>query len=187
MNKIFGVVSAYLIYPGKAPILMGRGRNTVCVGYGDVVAKSLVGQMSINGMYMAFKNSGGYPTSVPPRERMASYYQTTGSTGDSGFCRVPLVQAPTFDSGEFGANHNILSVMAFSSQTQAVDSGSNDVTDATSQFYEMALTYQDPDNMANDIVVAAINLEASPDHAVLTKIAGAQIAFRWELTNAAPV
>lgn len=161
-------------------------RNTICVGYGDVVAKALVGQLSINGMYMAFDNGGAYPTTAPPRSRMATYYHTTGSLGDLGFCRVPLIQLPEFDTSEAGANHNILKVVAMSSDTQEIDSGSNDVTDGVSEFYEMALVYRDPAGYADDIVVAAINLEDSADHSVLVKEANSQVAFRWTLTIQAP-
>ena len=186
MNKTLGMVSAFVVHPAGRMLALGRGHNTICIGYGDVVAKALVGQLSINGMYMAFSNSGVYPTAEPPRARMASYYQTTGSLGQLGFCRVPLVQAPTFDASEAGNNHNILEVMAFSGDVQAVDSGTNDVTDGVSEFYEIALTAQDPEDMTKDIVVAAINLDASPGHVVLQRLAGSQIAFRWVLTNSAP-
>jgi hypothetical protein len=173
---------------GREEVILEK-RNLVLDTGMDLVARALGGNIYINGMYMAYENTAGVvsPAAVTA-DRVAMDYQTTYSAGTLGFVRSANIAQPSFDTSDdtlYATNQ--VAFVAISTSDQAVDSGSNDVTDGLSQFYGAALAFLDPNDMENDILFAAVNFEDIAGAAdQIEKIAGAQIGIRWTITFTQP-
>jgi hypothetical protein len=157
--------------------------NTILYSAADLSAKALAGAFRVNGMYFAFANDPPpISADTPDKTRTATWYQTTGSSGTKGFCRVATIAEPSYAASSALYVNNKVTFVAISSSTVAVPSGSNEVTDGTSQFYDCALGYLHPTDMEQDVLLAAVAFkDLSGGITEIAKIAGAQIGIRWDI------
>jgi hypothetical protein len=183
-----GEVEIFLLQDGKETII-GRQKNLIVNTGMDLLAKAAAGQIFINGMYIAYSNEGTpIGASSPLVTRTANYYQTTGSDATKGFMRVPLAAEASFSTSDVGTyNNNKVTFLSITDGNVAVPIGGNEITDGVSIVYGAALVYQDPNDMANDVLYSAItftDLAGVIDE--ITVLAGAQIGVRWSQSFVQP-
>jgi len=179
--KFFGEVEVFVRKDGKDRVIH-RQKNLIVNSGMDLLARAAAGDISINGMYIAHSNAGS-PVGAPSPDvtRTANYYQTTGSDASTGFMRVPLAAAPTFSSTDgVTYNSNKATFLAISDKNVAVPVSGNEVIDGTSIVFGAALVYQDPNDLAGDLLYSSVvftDLAGVIDE--ITMLAGAQIGVRW--------
>jgi hypothetical protein len=174
----YGEIEIFLRQGGE-DIVLHKQKNLIVNSGMDLLAKAVAGQQFINGMYILHHNAGT-PVS-PDVNTTANYYQTTGSSATLGFQRVPVAALPSFSSTDGATyNNNTATFMAITDGNVAVPVAGNEITDGVSKVYGAALGYLDPDDMANDVLYAAVNFADIVEVInELTVLAGAQIGIRW--------
>jgi hypothetical protein len=183
-NKLVGHIEVFVLQDGVETVLLSR-KNLIVDSGMDLLAKAVSGKAYINGMYIAYSNAASpLNESSPTVDRSALYYQTTGSDATKSFMRVALAAEPTITSSDaLTYNGNKASFIAIGDGNVAVPIPGNEITPGTSLVYGAALVYMDPDDMANDVMYAAVTfadligvLEEVPI------VAGAQVGIRWAQT-----
>ena len=176
-----GEIEVFLRKDGKDTVILSKKNLIVNTGM-DLLAKAAAGLQSINGMYIAYSN-GGSPVNAasPDVTRTANYYQTIGSDAATGFMRVPLAAVPSFNTSDgLTYNNNKVTFIAISDGNVAVPVSGNEITDGVSIVFGAGLIFQDPDDLANDVLYSSVvfaDLVGVIDE--LTVLAGAQIGIRW--------
>lgn len=159
---------------GKKDTPIEEGKNMHYKKGMEVIARSLYGDLRVNGAYFCYSNSA-YTPPANNTDKDVTYYRTTASTADRGVLRVPLAVKPTSsDSGPLYTN-NVANFLALTSeQAPIVTTGSNSVVRGTSSIYEIALVAMDPQDPAKDIVLSGF---IPATQAVY--ITGPEVGFLW--------
>jgi len=187
-NASHGELEVFIRQGGKDRVILTKKNLIVNTGM-DLLAKAVVGQQTINGMYLLYSNAGSPIAEASPSVTTTSqYYQTTGSDATKGFQRVPMAAIPSFSSSDVGTyNNNKAIFMSITDGNVAVPIAGNEVTPGLSIVYGAGLVYMDPDDMANDVLYSAVNFaDVVGVLDELTILAGAQIGVRWSQSFVQP-
>jgi hypothetical protein len=163
-----------------------KKRNLIVNEGSDVMAQAVAGGLFVNGMYLNFTNSPGATPPFDPVtvDRTAELYQTSGSIAPLGVVRVPTLAQPEFSTSDNTKyNGNQVRFTAISDSNVLNDPGpAASLIDGVSNFYGAALLYLDPEDLTQDLLLAAVNFDD-----FVVKVANAQIGVRWTLTFTTPV
>jgi len=175
-----GTIELFRVIGKCAYVNLAQSHNVILNSGADIMAKAVAGDLSINGMYFAYDNSGTpYTDPTPPVERTASFYHSVGA-GTRNFVRVPTLARATYASTDPAYNGNKVQFVALTDGVGVLSGAGNVLTDGVSQFYGAALAWLDPDNYENDILFSAVSF-ADLGSAHFAKIANAQLGIRWSL------
>jgi hypothetical protein len=176
-KRIAGHFQVYLVRDGKWELMQEQCNMTTYSG-ADLLGKALAGQLSANTIYIVFENDPSAVRISPDVENDAATY--AAASANRSFVRVSTMGSPTFTASgsEYDSNKvTFLGVTDGSSFFEAIP-----VTDGTSVFYHAALVASpDADDQTQDVVFSCGDLTTD-----LTKVAGAQIGIRWDITFTTP-
>jgi hypothetical protein len=173
-----GRIEYSYVYPDGRWEPIGGQHNLVTNQGSDILAKALAGQLSVNGMYMVFRNDVGATPIVADVTNTADTYAT--SSANRSFCRVTAMGSPVFTTSDAAYVNNEVAFLAVTDGVSFFPAVP--VTDGTSVFYHSALVaIPDFDTQDDDQIFSCSDLSTA-----ITKIAGAQIGIRWTITFETP-
>jgi hypothetical protein len=173
-----GQIEYSYVYPDGRWELIHSQPNLITNEGSDVMAKALAGQLTVNGMYLVFRNDSGATPIVADKTNTADTYATPSA--NRSFCRVTAMGLPIFTASGADYQTNKVEFLAVTDGTSFYPSVP--VTDGTSVFYHSALmALPDYTDQSLDKIFSCSDLSVA-----ITKIAGAQIGIRWTITFETP-
>ena len=157
---------------------IAAGHNLICNQAADIQAMALGAGLTLNGMYMVYRNTVGATPITPDKYNTATTYATPSA--NRGMTRVSTLGDPTLSvlGADYLSNRvTLVGVTDGSAFFPAVP-----VIDGTSVFYTAALVLmRDITDQAQDMIFSCGDLTTA-----ITKVAGAQVGLRWTLTFTNP-
>lgn len=153
--------------------------NLIAYGSGDICAAAVAGLRKINGMYIAFENDAGADNYVPGSDNDAAYYAT--EVANRSFVRVTTLGEPIIEASDANYTGNRITFLGVTDGTTFLTAP---LTDSLSVFYHSALVSIDDEGdgaQADDIIFSNADFSTT-----VTKVAGAQLGVKWEITFAKP-
>jgi hypothetical protein len=153
--------------------------NLIAYGSADICASAVAGLRQINGMYIGFENDSGAVEYTPGAANDAAYYATEET--DRSFVRVTTLGEPIIETSDedFYAGNKITFLGVTDGTTFFP---ATPLTDSTSVLYHSALiSIADSGDQIDDLVFSNADFSTP-----VTKVAGAQLGVRWELTFTKP-
>ncbi len=146
-----------------------KQQNMIVTEGASILASALAGNRKVDTMYLVFRNADGALDIVADTDNKVTDY--TVESANRGTLRIPILGDPVFTSSEEYSNN----IITFLGVSDVSESWGASLMDGSSTVYHTALASSDKEGA--DLIFSCADITVP-----ITKIIGAQIGIKWNIT-----